>query len=88
MYSEFQHDGVWTRLVGPRRGNWYSDACTCIVSGVFDTHSLLSRLGAAYYLDLSDEYLLIDYYVPGGGHRARAIVDPNETDSARKVRAL
>ena len=39
-------------------------------------------------MDLSDEYLLIGHYVPGGGHRARAMVDPNETDSAREVKAL
>ena len=43
-------------------GNSYSDTCTCIVSGVFDTHSLLRRLGAAYYLDLSDEYLFIGHF--------------------------
>ena len=61
LYSEFQHDGACIRLVGPRFGNSYSDACTCIVSGVFDTHSWVSQLGAAYYLDLSDEYLLIGH---------------------------
>ena len=35
----------------------------CFLSGVFDTHSLMSSTGtAAYYLDLSDEYQFIDYF--------------------------
>ena len=33
------------------------------MSGVFDTHSLMSSTGsAAYYLDLTDEYQVIDYF--------------------------